>query len=279
MTTPSLFANTARRLSTPYQYHNAPEVLPASGLELDDSTEKQSDKITSITRGHRLSSLFNFKPPVVEPANSKPPLILCDMKPRRFLLVSAVLICISVACLVGGILGNKAIQNNASVPAYPAVASPSANAPSVTVLEPSSKATASSSVTTPTSDCPTSNHTIYTSLYTSELNASAVTSAALLSLTFTKYCSLSSPHDAPGYTATISTAAYVYAFNDCIELCAAYNFYANNTVCGYAMYRAQAPRPGNCWVGWTNLTSAGLDTQGEGLLRPMTGTDVALLAT
>lgn len=115
MTTPSLFVNAARRLSTPYQYHNAPEVIPASGLELNDPMEKHSDKIASISRGYRLSSMFNFKPSAEDPAKSKAPLILCNMKPRKFLLVSFVLICISVACLVGGILGNKAIKNNAPV--------------------------------------------------------------------------------------------------------------------------------------------------------------------
>jgi len=150
---------------------------------------------------------------------------------------------------------------------------------STTASKPSPKATASSAVTTPTSNCPTSNHTIYTSLYTSDLNVSAVTSEDLLSLTFTKYCSLSSPLDAPGYATTTLTAAYVYTFNDCIELCAAYNFWANNTVCGYATYQAQAARPGNCWVGWTNLTSAELDVEDSQLLLPITGTDVALLTT
>jgi len=96
-------------------------------------------------------------------------------------------------------------------------------------------------------------------------------------MTFTKYCATSSPQSASGYASTTLTSAYVYTFNDCIEICAAYNFWANDTVCGYVVYKVQALRPGNCWVGRTNLTSTDLDAGGPELLNPMAGTDIALL--
>jgi len=122
---------------------------------------------------------------------------------------------------------------------------------------------------------------VYTSIYSSKTssNISALTHGATLNTTFTKHCSTASPLDVPGYAGTTLTSAYLYTFNDCIELCAAFNFWANDTVCGYAMYKAQAARPGNCWVGWTNIVSAELDGASPGLLEPMVETDIALLTT
>jgi len=119
MTTPLSFANAARRLSTPlYQYHNAPEVLAGSGLELDDPMDKHSDKIASFSHGQGRvrNGMFAPKTSPVDPVKIRAPLILCGMRPRRFLQVFFVLICICVACLVGGILGNRQLQNNVPVP-------------------------------------------------------------------------------------------------------------------------------------------------------------------
>jgi len=119
MTTPLSFSNAARRLSTPlYQYHNAPEVLAESGLELDDSEEKHSDKIASVPLDHRKgrSGIFNPKTSPIEPVKSRAPMILCGMRPCRFFQVLFLLVCICVACLVGGILGNRQLQNNIPVP-------------------------------------------------------------------------------------------------------------------------------------------------------------------
>lgn len=65
--------------------------------------------------------------------------------------------------------------------------------------------------------------------------------------------------------------AYVYDFNDCIEVCASYNFWHDAANCTVAVYQPDAARPGNCWIGAFDVSG------GVSSLSQSDGTDVALL--
>jgi len=68
----------------------------------------------------------------------------------------------------------------------------------------------------------------------------------------------------------VISEAFVYSFSDCIEACASYNFWGENSNCTVAVYTPSASRPGNCWVGSaSDVTIASLSVK--------KGTDVALL--
>ena len=43
--------------------------------------------------------------------------------------------------------------------------------------------------------------------------------------------------------------AFVYSLDDCIELCASLNYWADEAKCTVAAYDVKGSRPGNCWVG------------------------------
>jgi hypothetical protein len=98
----------------------------------------------------------------------------------------------------------------------------------------------------PLDSCPDANNTSYTSTYaeTHEISDSANTA----NLTFTLHCDLESPITSSSGAATLSEA-FVYSFDDCIELCASLNFWAGNANCSFAAYDVKGSRPGNCWVG------------------------------
>ena len=92
------------RPSNLYQYHNAPEVLPASGLEQDDTIHTFSDKYT-VQKPFRCDTRYDANSPSV-----RPPLIIFGMKPRLFLIVTAIIICVLVASSVGGAVGGRNLR-------------------------------------------------------------------------------------------------------------------------------------------------------------------------
>jgi hypothetical protein len=123
---------------------------------------------------------------------------------------------------------------------------------------------------TPLSDCPSSDNTHYTSDFTkvssNTISSSSSTSHASAGLTFTKHCALSNPITDPAKL----TSAFVYSFSDCVEVCAAFNYWADSSECSVAVYQPNATRPANCWIGKIPELKASS-------LREMEGIDVAIL--
>lgn len=95
------------------------------------------------------------------------------------------------------------------------------------------------------SDCPASNNTSFASAYAKNDSGSAIK--------FTKYCGAASPLSDPVLSIKNITEAYVYTFDDCIEICAGYNYYGSGSACTVAVYNASASRPADCWVGTVDL--------------------------
>lgn len=102
--TPISSANTTpQRLSNLYQYHNAPEVAPAAGLEYDDSIHPYSDKYPVVNSSQYSSSTLKSKS--IAPSGGKPPVIIFGMKLRTFFVVSFIVVLIIIGAAVGGALG------------------------------------------------------------------------------------------------------------------------------------------------------------------------------
>lgn len=98
------------RLSALYQYHNAPEVAPAHGLEYDDTIYPSSDKypvIRETVYDRKLGGKYDFSGD-----SNKPPRIIFGMKVRTFLLVAAVMVLIIVGAAVGGAVGGQQLREN-----------------------------------------------------------------------------------------------------------------------------------------------------------------------
>jgi hypothetical protein len=90
-------------------------------------------------------------------------------------------------------------------------------------------------------------------------------------LDFTRYCDFESPLDGVTSASTLSEA-FVYSFDDCIEVCASLNYWASDKNCTVAVYDVKGSRPGNCWVG----RSEGVSIAD---LREKDGMAVAILST
>ncbi|EME87511.1 uncharacterized protein MYCFIDRAFT_191928 [Pseudocercospora fijiensis CIRAD86] len=248
-----------QRLSALYQYHNAPEVAPAHGLEYDDTIYPSSDKFPVI----RESPVYDAKLGKHGFAgDNRPPRIIFGMKIRTFLLVALLMVLIIVGAAVGGAVGGQQLRENQ------AQQTAITNSP---VTQTTSKGTATSTYSAPTptytplNECPDSNNTEYTSQYASGSSGSVPEHARLK---FTKYCNLSNPLSDDG--AQRIAEAYVYSFSDCVEVCAGYNFWNDGANCTVAIYQPGGERPGNCWVG-----NAGSVQASD--LNTTQGTDVAIL--
>jgi hypothetical protein len=92
-------------------------------------------------------------------------------------------------------------------------------------------------------------------------------------LTFSRYCDVATPLDGNTKASTLSEA-FVYSLDDCIELCASLNYWANEASCTIAVYDIKGSRPGNCWVG----RSEGVTGVGD-LEEKDDGVAVAVLST
>ncbi|GAB7353634.1 hypothetical protein MBLNU459_g4047t1 [Dothideomycetes sp. NU459] len=266
-------AVTPQRLSALYQYHNAPEVAPAHGLEYDDTVYPVSDKYPVI---------HQYSPPKYDAKdayaiNNRPPRIIFGMKVRTFLVVAVVFILIIVGAAVGGAVGGRNMHggsdSQANVnPVSPSTATSSVTSGAKTVAAASSTTTTAAAVTptyTPISDCPASNDTSYTSTYASGSSGTVPSGSGL---NFTKYCDTASPFSGTAFSAKLISQAFVYTFDDCVEICAGYNFYASSSNCTVAVYEVGGSRPGNCQVGYAKVGShSDLDAK--------KGTAVALLAS
>lgn len=105
-------AITPRRLSGAYQFHNAPEVAPAHGLEYDDTVYPVSDKYPVIQQQYSHST-YNGKDGYIV-NNNRPPRIIFGMKVRTFLVVASVFILIVIGASVGGAVGGKNMRGGSS---------------------------------------------------------------------------------------------------------------------------------------------------------------------
>lgn len=108
---------TPTRLSALYQYHNAPEVAPAHGLEYDDTVYPVSDKFpvikeTKFSHGH---GHYTGKHAYVN--DNKPPRIIFGMKVKTFLVVATVMVLVIVGAAVGGAVGGKNLYQGQPSPA------------------------------------------------------------------------------------------------------------------------------------------------------------------
>lgn len=150
---------------------------------------------------------------------------------------------------------------------FSAATTSSASSGAQTLAAASSTSSTAAAVTptyVPITDCPTSNDTSYISTYS--------TSSSSSGLNFTKYCGTASPLSSTGFSAKTIAQAFVYTFDDCIEICAGYNHYASNSNCTVAVYEVGGSRPGNCQVGYATIAS-------HNDLAAKSGTAVALLET
>ena len=100
----------------------------------------------------------------------------------------------------------------------------------------------------PLDACPDANNTLYT--FSQADSASDSKTGKTARLTFTRYCDVASPLDGNGNVkASKLVEAYVYSLDDCIELCASLNYWADEAKCTVATYDVKGSRPENCWVG------------------------------
>ncbi|KAI4722585.1 hypothetical protein E4T48_01082 [Aureobasidium sp. EXF-10727] len=295
-----------QRLSGIYEYHNAPEVLPEHGLEYDDNTYPVSDKYP-VTSMDDYPASFNGQQ---YRSDNKPPRIIFGMKVRSFLLVALVFVLIVVGAVVGGTVGRNAShaanatamandqssyvylcpitisaahtsrssssttsQSSAGVRTIAASGPTTTSATSATTTIPSTTAL-STPTFTPLSACPSANNTLFISTISntsSLVSATNNTTTTPIDLTYTRYCDANTPADFKPLT-----SGFVYTFDDCIDLCAAYNVYAgdSSTSCNVAAYDVKQARPVNCVVGNTqhaNAQSVGINGGlAVGLLTPST---------
>ncbi|KAK5111145.1 hypothetical protein LTR62_005344 [Meristemomyces frigidus] len=257
-----------QRMSALYQYHNAPEVAPAHGLEYDDTVYPTSDKYP-VVRETPSYDPSNYKGKHAFVNDNRPPRIIFGMKIRTFLLVALVMVLIIVGAAVGGAVGGKSMRENqtqdGTIP-YAGInttTTPSSTTPTTPTRPIFSAPTPTFS---PLSTC--TDNTTYTSLYT--LGAAADTLPANAGLNFTLYCNLTNPLTRA--TSTTLAAAFSYSLSDCIEICAGYNYFGNSGNCTVAAYQPTGGRPSNCWLGYT---APGLQV---GSLKEVDGMDVAILS-
>lgn len=124
---------------------------------------------------------------------------------------------------------------------------------------------------TPLDACPDANNTLYTSSQADRASDSTAEKTTA-GLTFTRYCDVASPLDGnANVKASTLSEAFVYSLDDCIELCASLNYWADEAKCTVAAYDAKGSRPGNCWVGRAEGVS------GVGDLEEKDGVAVALV--
>ncbi|KAF1349997.1 hypothetical protein BDV97DRAFT_295806, partial [Delphinella strobiligena] len=231
------------RLSSLYEYHSAPEVAPAHGLEYDDTVYPTSDKCPVVNQLSDPPPYTGSHDPV-----TKPPRIIFGMKVRMFIIVAILFICVIVGAAVGGAMGGKNMHGGSS--------SNRMMSGDSSIATSAAPQTVVTSIATPTyypfSDCPACNDTTYSSTY----------SAAL---TFTKHCNVESPLSDTALSVTNITEAFVYTFDDCIEICAGYNHYSSSQNCTVAIYAPTARRPADCWIAKADLNDTRTLTMASGI--------------
>lgn len=271
-----------QRLSALYQYHNAPEVAPAHGLEYDDTIYPVSDKYPVIRESPLYDGKFSGNGRYHGDGNNRPPRIIFGMKIKTFLVVALAMSLVVVGAAVGGAVGGRQLRDehqtqlagtNVTNTALPATGTKITASPTSTFAAPTP-------TYEPLNDCPASNNTDYISQYASTTSSSSSVPAGLA---FTKFCDLENPlsmsndddnddSNDNNDNQDIIAQAFVYSFSDCIEICAAYNYAQSGSNCTVAVYEPSGSRPGNCWIGNTRQR-----LQPSNLRSSTDGTNVAIL--
>ncbi|KAL1304110.1 hypothetical protein AAFC00_000542 [Neodothiora populina] len=283
------------RVSSLYQYHNAPEVAPGHGLEYDDTSYLSSDKYT-VSYGDRSRPPSSSYRPGYDNSNVKSPLIIFGMKIRTFVIVAVVMVLIIVGASVGGAVGGRDMHGGNIKGQLGDGASPNAAyTPSAPSQTSQAAAAAAAAAATPSDYCPSSNGTLYTST-TADSSSSFTTYCGFLSPLSGSSGSSSSSSSSSSSTAKTSTSmkvntttiaqAFVSTLNDCIDICAAMNYYAsssskrsNSRSCSIAVFDPSATRPisgpgsepkttaeaavVNCWIGSADDDVSGDDGQDD----------------
>lgn len=122
----TLLQRDPQRLSALYQYHNAPEVAPAHGLEYDDTIHSASSDKYPVVHPRSYESTHIGK--VYD--NDRPPRIIFGMKVRTFLMVAAVMAVVIVGAAVGGAVGGSRRENHVQQGSSPADIEGSSNSDS-----------------------------------------------------------------------------------------------------------------------------------------------------
>lgn len=103
----------------------------------------------------------------------------------------------------------------------------------------------------PVSDCPQSNFTVYKSPFGTDNEG-----------TFVVYCDLANPLSQNTQNVAYSkyiSESYVYSMSDCANSCASYNSIQGGSNCTVAVYKSEAQRPSNCFIGYAfNVTASSL---------------------
>ena len=94
-----------------YQYHNAPEVAPAHGLEYDDTIYPASDKYPVIRESPLYDGKFSGSGRYYGDGTNRPPRIIFGMKIRTFLVVALVMALVVIGAAVGGAVGGKQLRD------------------------------------------------------------------------------------------------------------------------------------------------------------------------
>lgn len=100
-----------QRLSALYQYHNAPEVAPAHGLEYDDTIYPVSDKYPVIRESPLYDGKFSGNGRYHGDGNNRPPRIIFGMKIKTFLVVALAMSLVVVGAAVGGAVGGRQLRD------------------------------------------------------------------------------------------------------------------------------------------------------------------------
>ncbi|KAM3415544.1 hypothetical protein BST61_g9065 [Cercospora zeina] len=257
------------RLSALYQYHNAPEVAPAHGLEYDDTVYPSSDKYPVLRESPLYEGKFSGNGRYFGDGSNRPPRIIFGMKIRTFLVVATVMVLVVVGAAVGGAVGGQQLREQHATQLNANLTNPALSAAATTTTDSGSTAAATSTFAAPVptfqplDDCPASSNTVYTSEF-----AQGQSNSATAGLVFVKNCDLQSPLSAK--QGKQIAQAYVYTFSDCVEICAGYNKLNNAANCTAAVYEPSAQRPANCWVG--DAGNVDIST-----LNTTEGTNVAIL--
>ncbi|KAF2966311.1 hypothetical protein GQX73_g7259 [Xylaria multiplex] len=201
---------------------------------------------------------------VVETQTPKSGLIwgsrLRDMKLSTCIIIAVVIGLVVIGASVGGAIGGTAAlrskSNESSMPeSQDATATSLRMSPTVTsstlMTISTSQGHTSSSTSQPTpapstptfsTDCPSSNRTTYTSRFSKGGDGPTTPE---MGLTFEKLCSVD--HQAV-HIAQVTVAS----FDLCIEVCASFNFWANNAACTSVAY---AVGNGACWVSNSTIST------------------------
>ncbi|ETS86672.1 hypothetical protein PFICI_00500 [Pestalotiopsis fici W106-1] len=168
----------------------------------------------------------------------KPERTIFGMRRATFFLSVALLVVIIGAAVGGGVGGSLAAKNNSTC----APCSSGSNTVSVTTVTATAASTptgtSSSVLSVPTGvvalDCP------------SLTNQDQVISLASQSWTFKPTCGTN-------YIGADITAIIVYSFRDCLQGCAAMNYFSGNATCAAVTFNAnqtlEIPKDyGNCWL-------------------------------